>query len=209
MISLSINIQENASDTMRLLVGKLKDRTELHEHIGRDLRNFVHNYVLEDEPNRHDTSIGLGANSSNFVTKAAQQVEVTVPEADTKGVTLLLPHPWFARAFHDVEITPKNGLYLTIPMIAGAYNRRAPDIDGLFFFKTRKGTAFLAKALSGGGLELWYLLVTIVHQSQDRTRLPEYQAIMQLGLDSAKDYLNKLLDDAIARSEQQDQGGAK
>lgn len=202
MFSFNVQIQDYANAAINLLLSRLKNRTKLNEVIGIRVKNLVRNYVLNDDSSRHTTSSGLGAPSSNFVTKAAQAVEDATPQVDGAGVTVLLPHPWFARAFGDVTIEPKSGMYLTIPIIAGAYNQRAVGVDNLFFIKGRNSN-FLAKSIKNAqgknSLELWYLLLTSVFQPQDRTRLPDSTAIIQTALDATKFYLDQLLAAAQAK----------
>lgn len=190
---LSIDIEDHATPALNALIARLESREQLHRAIGKTLKRAVREHVAEYAATHHTSSKKLGAEPSNFVAMAVDSIDHTDPKADGSGVALTLQHPFFARAFGDVEISPK-GQYLTIPMIAEAYNKRARTVPGLFFFKSKKtGKAYLAesnRAGSGGksALTIWYALVEHVHQDQDRSRLPSDEEITQSALDGCANY---------------------
>lgn len=66
------------------------------------------------------------------------------------------------RAYHDLDIKAKRAKHLTIPMHREAYGVAAPEVDGLFYVKSKKGTEMLAKN-EGGSLVFMYLLKEQVH----------------------------------------------
>ena len=54
--------------------------------------------------------------------------------------------PGVSRAYHDIDIIPRNRQYLTIPMHREAFGiKKAPDFNDLFVVKKKDGSAFLAK----------------------------------------------------------------
>ncbi|MGP1567975.1 MAG: hypothetical protein ACTTHM_04605 [Peptoanaerobacter stomatis] len=60
------------------------------------------------------------------------------------------------------HITAKKGKYLTIPL-SKEFNHKSPrSIQGLFFFKSKKGNAFLARKKGKDNIELCYYLTTSV-----------------------------------------------
>jgi hypothetical protein len=195
---LSINLNDQASPQVAAFASRLRSRRPLHQAIGTRVKALTRDYVIREAGLRHDTAEQLGARPSNFVSAAAESVERGTPLADNEGVSIALPHPYFARAFGDVTIAPKSGLYLTIPMIAQAYNQRAYRVQGLFFLKSKKtGKAFLAESIRAPGvkakLKLWYSLVPSVFQRQDRSRLPTDESILSSALAGIRDYVAFLL----------------
>jgi len=133
--------------------------------------------------NRHDTANRLGAKPQQVFADAADSVESSVGNA---FASVSISHPVIGRAFHDRDIKPKKK-YLTIPVNAAAYGRRAGEFDDLIFVRnTPSGTPILARKVDGSGemLETMYVLVKGVHQDQDRTLLPsddQYGEAMERG----------------------------
>jgi hypothetical protein len=178
-VKYEIQIQDNATGAINRLLTGLRTRTKLNEYIGRSVLALIRNHVINDANTRHETANALGATPSGFVGKAVESAERTQPKPDNDGVTISLNHPWFARVDGPVTITPKEKLWLTIPMISGAYNQRAYRVPGLIFLKAGPDKAFLAKEKDDGKLEFWYVLKKSVKQAQDRSRLPDDAKFMQ------------------------------
>ena len=65
--------------------------------------------------------------------------------------------PGASRAYHDVTIRPVNRKAITIPMHHAAYGKKPADVSGLFVYKSKNGSAFLAKS-EGKELQLLWLL---------------------------------------------------
>jgi hypothetical protein len=200
-MNLTVSITDNASPVVLELQAKLRSRRGLHQAIGAGVRELVRDYTIGEAGKRHSTARGLGAEPSGFVGKAAKAVEDRRPRADADGVSILLPHPYFARAFGDVDIRPTKGRFLTIPLVAEAYNQRAYRVQGLYFYKSQAGKLFLAKGdFIGRGKKaqlvqtrLWYLLVPSVHQTQDRSRLPSDEAIIATALRGVETFFTERL----------------
>ena len=65
--------------------------------------------------------------------------------------------PGAGRAYHDVTIRPVNRKAITIPMHQAAYGKKPSDVPGLFVYRSKSGSAFLAKS-EGKELQLLWLL---------------------------------------------------
>lgn len=194
----TIQINDHASPAVQRFVAGLQNRQPVHQAIGNRVKALIRDHTIAWAGSHHATANRLGASPSNFVAQAAESVETGTPTPDAEGVSIKLPHPHFARAFGPVNIRPKSGLYLTIPLVAAAYNQRAYRIQGLFFWKSKTGKAFLAESIGAGGgvkskLRLWYLLVQSVLQGKDASRLPSPAAIAQAAVKAVGDYLQLLL----------------
>lgn len=98
--------------------------------------------------------------------------------------------PGISRAFHDLNIRPKNGKYLTIPLHRSAYGISAKDVSGLFYTKNKSGTEMLAKN-EGGALVVMYILKTQVHQSRNPDLLPSKQAMFSNIISRLRKYLDQ------------------
>lgn len=58
----------------------------------------------------------------------------TREEVDASGVSVVLPYPYRAKIIGPTVVRPVNGsTYLTIPMVAAAYGRRAREFSNLEF----------------------------------------------------------------------------
>ena len=96
-----------------------------------------------------------------------------------------------------MDISPKTGDWLTIPIAAAGYGVRARRIAGLFFVKPKgKNFALLGRRTgTGKGDVQWvYLLVHHVHQKQDRSLLPpdeDYRIAAKIGAESYIAYLQQ------------------
>jgi len=193
----SISIEDNATPIINRMVEHLRSRKQLHAAMGYSAKNAIVEHAMEYKDERHETADRLGAPHSNFVGQAIERLSTQVPQSDEEKTTIRMDHPWWARAFGDVEITPSKQ-YLTIPLIDTAYNKLAPTVNGLFFWRNPKtGKSFLAEAINSPGtkgtLVLWYLLLKLVKQSQERERLPADQEIAAAAVDGATSYLETLI----------------
>ena len=80
--------------------------------------------------------------------------------------------PGAGRAYHDVTIRPVNRRAITIPLHQAAYGKKPSDVPGLFVYRSKSGSAFLAKS-EGKELQLLWLLAKRAFQRQDGTIMPE------------------------------------
>lgn len=80
--------------------------------------------------------------------------------------------PGASRAYHDVTIRPVNRKAITIPMHQAAYGKKPADVPGLFVYRSKSGSAFLARS-EGKELQLLWILAKRAFQRQDSTIMPE------------------------------------
>ncbi len=209
---LSIDVEvtrDNASPFVQRYVEGVKDRSRLNAAIGEAERELVRNYLIDVTGQRHETAERLGATPTGHWARAA---ELTSFVSDGESATVTIHDPAAGRAAHDVTITPGEGkLWLTIALIAAAYNQVARRVEGLFrpfakvtgYRATKEGEGFahtgsgegaermrvLAKKGTDGKLEFWYALVKGVHQVQDRTLLPSDEIIGKVAIRAVKDWM--------------------
>lgn len=197
-MTISITIQNEVSPAIANFMERLRSRRPLHVAIGARIKALIRAHVIGYAQTHHESSKRLGAEPSNFVGAAAESVERTRPLPTDEGVSISLNHPFFARAFGDVDIRPRSGLYLTLPLVAQAYNQRAYRLRGLFFITAKSGKKFLAESIRAPGvkakLRLLYLLVPSVHQTQERGRLPSEAEFTAAAVQAVRNYIQQLLD---------------
>lgn len=198
----TVDARDTASSVIAALGGKLKDRRALNEWIAEDELELVRNYLTQIALTRHGSAQALGASPSKFWGRPDRY---TTSHADGKGATVDITHPGIGRVAHDVTIRPTGGRkFLTIPLIAEAYNQRAYRVPDLVpFMRTGRGSGVLAKVDANGTITAWYALVKKVHQTQDRTLLPSDTAIRATAVQAAIEFCDAALNDRAAQ-----QGGA-
>lgn len=196
MIRLRIKTNDTATPVLGALARRAADRPGLLKAVAVVEENLFRSYIGEQALVRHNTSQRLGASPTGELEKAAQSPEGTA--TDTGVRITIRPGYLFARAFRNVEIVPQGGKkYLTIPVAAESYGRRAAEFRSLRFY--RPGP--LSKNLVAGRPvgygkrgttgETLFILVPRVRQTQDRTLLPSDDGILQAAEEAAKDYLLK------------------
>jgi hypothetical protein len=194
MISIKVDIQDVLNSIPRLgqFVARLKPKghTDLNEHISGFALNVVHDWIAKLSLDNHATADRLGAQQSNFWEHA--NVE---RKWDASAATVTVFSPGIGRAAHDVQITPQDGhKYLTIPLIAEAYDNRASTIPGLFIPGSQEHKSHvLATRNPDGSLKVWYALVTSVMQHQDRTLMPPDEKVALAAVKGVNAYMDALL----------------
>lgn len=118
---------------------------------------------------KHESANRLNAQPTGFLQKAARGTVFTSSENSGEVV---IPAP-LGRAFHDVEIRPKQAAFLTIPASAEAYGKRAGVLAALGWKIWKpKGRKFLMGSINGEDPKILYWLKESVRQRQDRELLP-------------------------------------
>ena len=127
---------------------------------------------------KHESADRLHAQPTGFLKKAARG---TVFNSSENGGDVIIPAP-LGRAFHDVEIRPKNAAALTIPASTEAYGKRASVLaaHGWKIFRP-KGERFLMGAKKGEDPKILYWLTASVKQKQDRSLLPSDDEMHRVG----------------------------
>jgi hypothetical protein len=209
---MKITLTNEATPQVQTILAGLRDKTRMNRLVGDRVRGYTRDHLIARSMSQRNR---LGAPTSGFWRQAAEAVGRGPLAADNEGVSVSLNHPGIARAFGDVTIRPRSGLYLTIPLIVEAYNKRAYRQRGLFVWKSKKsGKLFLAEGIKARGvkgkLRLWYLLVPSVMQKQDSTILPTEQEITSVALGGVRSYIELLLAaKQQQRGNQPSQGGAQ
>ena len=112
-----------------------------------------------------------------------------LPTADAKGFTLNNGAPWLAHKISGGTITPKNGKFLTIPLVPEAHGVRARDYPGKTFFAGRA----IMETMPSGETRPVYALVKSVTQKPTKGALAPEEVYIKPALDSIQDQLNDAL----------------
>jgi len=140
--------------------------------------------------NRSRHSALSGGKSSNHFSPE----KVSEPTVSQDAVTVAVDIPGITRAYHDIDIYPKEANALAIPLHASAYGispRENNDRGTYKLFRIKKDGVpgnVLYRNDEGGGLIPMYALVAHVHQVQDPTLMPSNQELTDSaiqGLESA------------------------
>jgi hypothetical protein len=198
-LSLTVDIADAVGPRLSAFVDGLENRQGLNERIADRERNLVRDYFDELSATRHDTANRLGAEPSGFWDQARDGASSMATEEEA---VVSITKAGIGRAGHDVTITPGPGKqFLTIPLIAEAYNKRAYTVPGLFALREKaeegKSSLVLFKKEEDGTITPWYALVRSVTQLQDRTMLPSDEALLNEAIAGVRDYIDQL----IARKE--------
>jgi hypothetical protein len=220
-VTLSIDVRDRVSGMLGAFAAGLSKRAGLNRAIGSYARNCVRDYLIGQAQTRHKTAEALGAQPSGHLARAAEN---TTFKADEQTATVSINSPGMSRAVRDLVIEPTSPRkFLTIPVIAEAYNQRAYRVRGLVAivtgdkgvlmkpqrgrsttYKTRRYAGpnkFTATTKQGGRFgTVWYVLVRRVKQKQDRTLLPSDEAISQAALEGVRYYVDYLI--FVAESQQ-------
>ena len=192
---ISIDVRDAVTPALARLTGALTDSTKLNAKIGGDVLSLVRDHLTGIAEERHATAEKLGASPSKFW---GNPDTYTTLRADADAAHILINHAGIGRVAHDVTILPGAGKqWLTIPLIAAAYNQRAAGMAGLFFVQPKGKPHALLGRRTGSGKDAqvtWvYLLVKSVHQHQDRTLLPPDEAFQATAGIAAGEYIDAAL----------------
>lgn len=178
-MTIEITIETNQSTpALAALVASLEDPTGLHVAMAARGERLMRDYLRAIAPGRHATANRLGARPTGILERAAESPE---GRGSVDGATVTIrPGEVLSRTFGEVVITPQGGRrYLTIPVSAEAYGRRAREFADLRFVRVGpRQTPVLARRMANGNLVVYYVLVRQVRQKQDRTLLPSDGAIL-------------------------------
>lgn len=186
MISITLDLG-GTPEELAAIAGRLDDLTGAHNAMATAaesaLKDFGRNTTQE-----HRTATRLGAAPTGHLTKAYQQVE---GQSDRASARLLIPRASRLRAaFGKYTVRPGPGkTYLTIPVAAEAYGKRAREIDGLVPMRVGpRKTPILARPNADGGITTYYLLATKADIKEDTGLIP-FDDLTATARDAAEIYI--------------------
>jgi hypothetical protein len=172
--------------------GALADGAAMHNSIATNAEAFVKKYGVDVASKQHRTANRLGATPTGHLSQAYAGIESV---SDASSAALLVPRASRLRAaFGQYVLTPGAGkTYLTIPVAAEAYGKRAGEFTDLEYMRVGpKKTPILARPNADGRITTLYVLVknATIPEDQNLIPFPELEAEAR---DSVEEYIDKAL----------------
>ena len=171
--------------------------SSVYRNAGVRLARCIRNHMRLLASTRHETANRLGATPTNHF-KAS---DVQPPNATSSDVSVTVTTPGISRAYHDIDIDPVNGSWLTIPLHSESYGISASDYSsryGKLFRINRRGSTekqnvLYGKDVLGGKPVPLYALVKHVHQPQDPSLMPSKEKMTEEALNGALAAIKQIL----------------
>ena len=157
-MNITIDLSGLAAEELQGLRTRLANAPMIHAAMAGAAEVFVKDFGARTSQGEHATANRLGANPTGHLAKAYQDIEAT---SDRSAARLFVPRASRLRAaFGEYTVRPGAGkTYLTIPVAAEAYGKRAGEIDGLVFMRVGpRKTPILARPDADGGITTFYYL---------------------------------------------------
>lgn len=187
-LTISIDVSGTAAEELQDIRTRLADGGNIHAAMAGAAETFIKDFGKDAASRRHDSANRLGARPTGHLAKAYADIE---SKSDASEATLLLPRASRLRAaFGGYTARPTGGRkYLTIPVAAEAYGKRAGEIPGLVFMRVGpKKTPLLARPDADGGITTYYLLATKADIKEDPSLVP-FDQIGSQSVDAAELYI--------------------
>lgn len=155
-MTITIDVSNLAAEELQALRTRLADSGPIHAAMASAAETFVKDFGAKNQ--EHRSASRLGASPTNHLFKAYRDIE---SQSDASSARLLVPRATRLRAaFGGYTVRPGNGRkYLTIPVAAAAYGKRAGEIPDLQFMRVGpKKTPILARPDGNGRITTFYLL---------------------------------------------------
>lgn len=194
LVNITIQIPEKINKLSDKLLGNMES---VYRNAGVRLARCIRNHMRLLASTRHETANRLGATPTNHF-KAS---DVLPPNATNADVSVTVTTPGISRAYHDIDIDPVNGQFLTIPLHADAYGLSASEYSERYgkLFRinkkgsTEKGNVLYTKDVLNGKPIPMYSLVTHVHQVQDPSLMPSSDKMTEEALNGALAAIKQIL----------------
>lgn len=162
---------------------------------GSNLAKCIRRHMRMLARTRHGSSSALGAKPSNHF-KATDVLEPKIGE--DSSVVVAVTTPGISRAYHDIDIYPKEARALAIPLHASAYGISPREINdrGLYtMFRIKKnGTkGNVLYRSEDNKLIPMYALTQHVHQEQDPTLMPSNEEMTSEAIKGAETAIREIL----------------
>ena len=194
-LTVKVETPENIDRLSEKLLGNM---ASVYRNAGVRLARCIRNHMRLLASTRHDTANRLGASPTHHF-KAS---DVLPPNATTADVSVTVTTPGISRAYHDVDITPVNGQFLTIPLHADAYGISAGEFESsgrgkLFRINrpgsTDKGNVLYTKDVLNGKPIPMYALTAHVHQVRDPSLMPTDAKMTEEAIEGAMAAIKQIL----------------
>ena len=169
----------------------------VYRNAGVRLARCIRNWIRLLASTRHDTANKLGATPTGHFRAS----DVQPPNATNADVSVTVTTPGISRAYHDIDIDPVNGSWLTIPLHSESYGLSAREYSERYgkLFRinkkgsTEKGNVLYTKDVLNGKPIPMYALTTHVHQVQDPSLMPSSDKMTEEALNGALAAIKQIL----------------
>lgn len=193
-LTVTVETPENISKLSEKLLGNMES---VYRNAGVRLARCIRNHMRLLASTRHDTANKLGASPTHHF-KAS---DVLPPNATNSDVSVMVTTPGISRAYHDIDIDPVNGQFLTIPLHADAYGLSAREYSERYgkLFRinqkgsTEKGKVLYTKDTLNGKPIPMYALTAHVHQVRDPSLMPTNAKMTEEAIEGALAAIKKIL----------------
>lgn len=193
-LTVTVETPENISKLSEKLLGNMES---VYRNAGVRLARCIRNHMRLLASTRHDTANKLGASPTGHF-KAS---DVLPPNATNADVSVTVTTPGISRAYHDIDIDPVNGQFLTIPLHADAYGLSAREYSERYgkLFRinqkgsTEKGKVLYTKDVLNGKPIPMYALTAHVHQVRDPSLMPTNAKMTEEAIEGALAAIKKIL----------------
>lgn len=193
-LTVTVETPENISKLSEKLLGNMES---VYRNAGVRLARCIRNHLRLLASTRHDTANKLGATPTGHF-KAS---DVLPPNATNADVSVTVTTPGISRAYHDIDIDPVNGQFLTIPLHADAYGLSAREYSERYgkLFRinqkgsTEKGKVLYTKDVLNGKPIPMYALTAHVHQVRDPSLMPTNAKMTEEAIEGALAAIKKIL----------------
>jgi hypothetical protein len=167
VITIKIKYDDGGSRRKMAQLQASLDPIKLNSVAGRAGVNVIRAHLLKQEEGRPNA---LGGARQHYYARAADSTHFTAMQ---KSALVTVSYVGFRLRRFGGTIKPVNKKFLTIPIIAAAYGRRASEFPGAFVFRSkRSGKAFIADSPAPRVLRLLYRLTTQATIKEDPTIMP-------------------------------------
>lgn len=187
-MTITVDLTDAASREVQGLRTRLADSVSLHAAMGGGAEKFIKDFGARTSQGEHSSAQRLGAKPTGHLAKAYASIE---SKSSADAATLLIPRASRLRAaFGGYTARPGPGkTYLTIPVAAEAYGKRAGEIPDLQFMRVGpRKTPILARPDSDGGITTFYFLAKEANIKADEGLIP-FDDLTAAAADAAELYL--------------------
>lgn len=187
MITFTVDLGDTVKE-IEALGMRLESKEDIHAAIAIVTEAAIKKHGRENVPNNHRTANRLGASPTGHLARAYREIE---SRNDASSASLLIPRASRLRAAFGgwVQRPGPGKQFLTIPVAAEAYGKRAGEIPDLVFMRVGpKKTPILARPNADGGITTYYFLAREVEIQEDPDLIP-FEDLEQTARDGAELYI--------------------
>ncbi len=168
----------------------------VYRNAGEYLARCIRNHMRMLNETRRSPLNATGRSSNHF-----SPDKVLEPVVNNNSATVEVAIPGITRAYHDIDIYPKEANALAIPLHYTAYGMSPRENNDRGIYKLfriyKKGTKEKGNVLfrngEDGSLIPMYSLVNHVHQVQDPSLMPSNQQLTDEAVEGAKEAIKAIL----------------